>query len=351
MNILADSSLPGLEQAFPKPFKLSLYTEAHEIPNILNNQQILLCRSTLKVNKALLDGHSSSLRYVATASSGTDHIDTSYLQAKEINVIDAKGSNAPAVADYVIATLAFLEKYKAFRGTRAGIIGLGKVGTMVAKRLNAIGMEILCYDPPKSELDSQFHSCSFESLMNCDLLCIHANLHDHQPYPSRNLLNAALLSQLKPGSVIINTSRGGIVDEEALVHLKNAILYCTDVYAKEPQINPKTVAFATLCTPHIAGHSIEAKYAAITMVSQKLHHLYQLPPPKYLVPAVDQSSILTANESWQDTALSLYNPIEETNHLKGATNLELAFQILRKAHQSRHDFSVYSSSPWFSENS
>src|SRR5690554_546410 len=100
MKILADASLPGLLQAFPKPFQLTLYHELKEVPQLLSGKEILLCRSTLKIAEPLLKGH--SLRYLATASSGTDHIDKAYLRANSIELFDAKGSNATAVADYVI---------------------------------------------------------------------------------------------------------------------------------------------------------------------------------------------------------------------------------------------------------
>lgn len=105
MNILADASLPGLKQAFPKPFHLTEYHHPDEIAQLLPGQDILLCRSTLKVNQSLLKNH--CLQYVATASSGTDHLDHLWLGSQNIQVIDAKGSNAQAVADYVVACLAF----------------------------------------------------------------------------------------------------------------------------------------------------------------------------------------------------------------------------------------------------
>ncbi|KTD25983.1 MULTISPECIES: 4-phosphoerythronate dehydrogenase [Legionella] len=339
MKILADASLPGLIEAFPKPFELSVYRHADEIPHLLNDQHILLCRSTLKVNEQLLKGQ--SLRYVATASSGTDHIDYLYLQNNGIELIDAKGSNAVAVADYVIATLAFLQKYKGFSEVQAGVIGVGEVGAKVVKRLMAAGMEVHCYDPLKSEKDPLFSSCTLETILQCDLIAIHANLHDNLPHPSRNLFSETLLNQLKPTAVIINASRGGIMDEEALLQLKKPIIYCTDVYTNEPHINPEIIKSATLCTPHIAGHSIEAKYNAIHMVSKKLHACFNLAPPSISEPAVTGSISFNEVESWQELALHLYNPLEETTLLKSSHHLQQSFLSLRKAHQKRHDFCKY----------
>jgi len=339
MKILADASLPGLVEAFPKPFELSTYLHANEIPNLLKDQQILLCRSTLQVNESLLKGH--SLRYVATASSGTDHIDSLYLKNNAIELIDAKGSNAVAVADYVIASLAFLQKYKGFSGLKAGVIGVGEVGEKVVKRLAAAGMEVHSYDPLRSENDPHFFSCTLDTITQCDLVCIHANLHDNPPYSSRNLFDKRLLNRLKPNAVIINASRGGIVNEEALLQQKKPIIYCTDVYYNEPDINPEIIRLATLCTPHIAGHSLEAKCEAVRMVSRKLHTRLHLSSPTFSEPAIEATNLSNTFKHWQDIALHLYNPFEETNFIKSANNLQQSFLNLRKAHQKRHDFCRY----------
>lgn len=339
IRILADASLPGLDQAFPKPFELSFYKQAEEIQSLLPGQQILICRASLKVNEALLAG--SALDCVATASSGTDHINPQDLRKHAIELIDAKGSNARAVADYVVASLAYLQKAQGFSAKKAGVIGLGEVGSRVAKRLAAAQMEVLTYDPPRSLVDLNFRSCSLEDLTHCDLLTVHANLHDNSPYPSRDLLNADFLSQLKPRVVIINASRGGIVDEEALLGQSKRIIYCTDVYEGEPSVNKELVDFASLCTPHIAGHSIEAKHRAIVMLSEKLHSYYHLAPPNSIFPELKKRLPFEPKPSWQETALSLYNPAEETAFLKAADDLKSTFLTLRKAHLNRHDFCVY----------
>lgn len=338
MNILADAALPGLSEAFPSPFKLTLYTHNEEIPEHLKDQDVLLCRSTLKVNQALLA--SSSIRYVATASSGSDHFDYDFLQLKNIVPIDAKGCNAVAVADYVVSSLAYLDKVALIGGSKAGIVGLGHVGTKVSARLVDAGFEPVSYDPLRANKEHSFVSCSKESLYDCDVLCIHAELHNNEPYPSRNLIDANFLKQLKPGCVIINASRGGIVDEQALLNHPD-IIYCTDVYLNEPQINKEIIARATLSTPHIAGHSLEAKFAAVAIVSKKLHNLLGLPSPAYATPAAPELILDADYNSWQELALKLYNPLAETLQLKQAANLEEAFLLLRKKHNYRHDFCAY----------
>lgn len=340
MNILADASLPGLEAAFPSPFILTLYEKQEDIPLLLNQQDILLCRATLKVNHHLLKDH--QLKYVATASSGTDHIDQAYLKNNDIVLIDAKGCNATAVADYVVSSLAYLEQNKMLKGRKAGVIGMGAVGSKVYRRLNAFNYQIHTYDPPKADANKSFKSCALEDLYECDLLCLHAELHNTNPHPSKNLIDQNFLSQLTAGCTIINASRGGIVNEEALLSNQKALIYCTDVYLNEPALDQRIVDRATLCTPHIAGHSMEAKYGAVAMISHQLHKMMNLPEPVFTQPYLSTKPSSGTHQSWQELVLSLYDPSVETKILKEAQNKEQAFQILRKQHLHRHNFSLYS---------
>ena len=277
MRLLADSTLQNLPALFPSPFKLTLYHTQRELQSLLPTNDILLCRSTLKITAQLLAG--SPIQCVATASSGIDHIDSTYLNEHGIKLFDAKGCNANAVADYIVATLAFLYKNSLLIGKKAGVIGIGEVGSQVVTRLRTIGFDVVCYDPLREIVDHSYPYRSLNELSTCDLLCVHANLHTSSPYPSSKLLNADFLAQLQPGTTIINAARGGIVDEDALLTTAKPITYCTDVYTNEPMINSNIINFATLCTPHIAGHSIEAKIGAVLKLSQHLHHFYGFPLP------------------------------------------------------------------------
>ena len=331
IKILADATLPHLTELFPKPFTLTLYKTSGQIPDLLTDQTILVCRSTLRVNATLLAN--SNIQCVTTASSGIDHIDEAYLNQHHITLFDAKGSNARAVADYVVATIAALHRLRLPMGALAGVVGIGEVGARVVERLQAAGFNVICYDPLK------YSHGTLADLTACDLLCLHPNLHESQPFPSKHLINADFLNQLKSGVVIINASRGGIVDENALLASNKPILYCTDVYNNEPSIDSRIIDFATLCTPHIAGHSIEAKQNAVAQISQKIHQHYGLisPPLELSMPITHVSPC----NQWQDLVLSLYNPMDDTEQLKAAVDKKNAFLKQRLAHQFRHDFNRY----------
>ena len=342
MKILADATLPNLFLLFKEPFSLTVYNNQHELLDLLPNHDVLICRSTLVVSKKLLAN--TQIRCVATASSGVDHIDNEYLKKQKIALFDAKGCNAIAVADYVVATLACLQQNNYVVGNKAGVIGVGEVGTRVVTRLKAAGFNVVCFDPLKASLDKLHHFCPLSELSSCDLLCIHANLHNKAPFPSANLLSRRFLSSLKPGTIIINAARGGIVNEEALLSSSTPITYCTDVYQGEPTINADIVDFAALCTPHIAGHSIESKIKAIVKISQQLHHHFGLPFSPITIPLQGELPILRSTDHWQDTILQLYDPLVDTVVLKSAQDKTRAFLTQRQAHDYRHDFSFYDAS-------
>ena len=336
IKILADASLPALTTLFQTPFDLTLYQTNQDLIDLLPSHHVLLCRSTLRVNACLLSN--SSIDCVATASSGTDHIDSKYLNQHNIQLFDAKGSNARAVADYVVSILAVHQPI----GKLAGVIGVGEVGSRVVERLQAAGFTVICYDPLKTEWDKKHPYATLAELADCDLICIHANLHESAPFPSKNLINADFIAHLKSGVTMINASRGGIVDEDALLQSSQKIAYCTDVYCNEPSIDPRVINFATVCTPHIAGHSIEAKQAAMVQLSEQLHHYYKLP----MTTAFEVSQHREVNDqhsaiTWQDHVKQLYNPLTETQILKSAADKQNAFLTQRKLHQQRHDFNCY----------
>lgn len=325
-TILADATIPDLQELFSRYFKLTTYQNHEEFYNKQKIGDALICRSTLKITQDLLiDSH---FQFVATASSGVDHIAADYLANHCIPLFDAKGANANSVADYVASTLISLEKHHGLVPTTAGIIGMGEVGSRVYDRLAHQGLTMHCYDPLKRMRHPKHrYTNDLNDLQACDLICIHANWHKNPPFPSHLMINNDFLNQLKPGTIIINASRGWIVDEAALLKLKT-LYYCTDVYANEPNIDSDLIEYATICTPHIAGHSIEGKKNATRILSQKIHAHYHLPtPPAQSYPCLGP--------------LELYDPMTDTLVLKSAPDKKTAFLTQRSNHQFRHDYILY----------
>lgn len=327
IKVLADATLPALDKAFPEAFfSLSLYEPQDCAFNKLSDHEALVCRSTLAVTSQWVD--QSPLKIIATASSGTDHIDKTALDKNSIRLFDAKGSNALAVVNYVLACLAYLQQTQYVTCHQVGIIGLGAVGSLLASQLRALAFRVVGFDP----LKPGFRSDPLEQVLQSDVLCLHPNLHSHPPFPSVNWVNQAFLEQIPAGSAIINAARGGIVDEQALLATDKDLFYCTDVFKQEPAINPSVVTQAILATPHIAGHTLEAKHRAVALVSQQIHQAYGLPFVDKITPPPSPQWLLSPQQ-WQEQVLAHYNPYAETQQLKQASDKTQAFKTLRKKHQ------------------
>jgi erythronate-4-phosphate dehydrogenase len=326
MNILIDSSLPLASKLFQTPLKLLYYNTLQELQEKLAQAQGLICRANTKINHSLLGN--SALKFIATASSGIDHIDIEHCKEHNIKIFSAHGSNANAVADYVITTLAVLQKqHYVFKNI--AIVGLGAVGNTVALRLKNLKYKIAYYDPFVA--NTNFTTCKLEELHNFDLISLHTNLHDTNPHPSVKLINGGLLTTLKPNTVIINTARGEVVDEEALIQQKH-LVYCTDVYAHEPNINKAVITYAKICTPHIAGHSITAKNNIMINLQRQIYGYLKLEGHREEIPLL-RLGITSVRES----LLEQYNPLEDTDALKQAANIQETFLTLRKNHPPRYD--------------
>ncbi len=334
LRVMADATLPDLELWFPQPFKLTLYNTRSIEQIDLNDHEILLCRSTLRVNEQL--SGIKAIECVATASSGTDHILANLLQQQNITLFDAKGSNAHAVADYILASIAHLTQRGLLKGNRAAVVGAGHVGSQVAVKLRMIGFEVILIDPVKQFNQPDFISGELSDLSTCDLICIHANLHNTQPWPSQNLFNEDLLSKLKPDVVLMNAARGGIVNEVDLLNTPPSMIYCTDVYANEPGPSTEIIQRATICTPHIAGHCIEAKTRAVIQLSAQIHQHYGL-ECRQVSPVFPLTKKINISKNWQEKILDHYNPGIETATLKAANDSKNVFLEQRAAHVFRHE--------------
>lgn len=229
----------------------------------------LLIRSVTKVDYRLLEG--TSIYFVGTATSGTDHIDESYCMTNRITVRSAKGSNAIAVCEYVLLCLEMANKSS---GT-IGIVGFGEIGSRLAKYASDLGFEVVVNDPFKRDsiiANSGYNYASFEELIrHSDIISLHIPLHSHL-HPTLNLLDLHHRSSIKNGTTIIHACRGGVVNEEAFLRLNNNDQFemYVDVWENEPNINPSSVLATQLATPHIAGYTLTAKQNAGEMVSTAL---------------------------------------------------------------------------------
>jgi len=284
LRILADRQLAQVDQAFSSLGDVTLFDADSLGPETVRESDVLLVRSVTQVDAELLAG--SSVRFVGTATSGTDHVDTAYLEQEGIGFAHAGGSNAEAVVDYCLAAMASLYKPDTISTISVGIVGYGFVGSALVRRLEAAGVTVRVCDPPLAESGFQRQFLPLEALSSCDLVSLHVPLTSSGSYPTLNLIDSSFLSTMKENSVLLNSCRAGVVDEAALLGQSKRLRYVADVWLGEPNPNPHLVSLSILATPHIAGYSRRAKVSATLMLSSELAEFLVAPePPQWMPPS------------------------------------------------------------------
>jgi len=234
----------------------------------VEDAEMLLVRSVTPVSAELLDG--SEVRFVASATIGVDHIDTPYLAARGITFAHAPGSNANSVAEYVVAALIFSAARQGvpLAGRTLGIVGVGNVGSRVARLAAALGVRCLLNDPPLRRRTGDERLLPLEEVLaESDIVTMHVPLTFSGDDPTFHLAGESFFAAMRAGATFINTSRGAVVDEAALrVHRAELADVILDVWEDEPAPSPATIEIASLATPHIAGYSYDGKVNGTQMI-------------------------------------------------------------------------------------
>lgn len=255
-KIVIDSAVPYIRGVFEPWFKVEYVPGAAIDASMVRDASALVIRTRTKCNAALLEG--SAVEVIATATIGFDHIDMAWCRDHGIAAFNAPGCNADAVMEYVFAALNVFGCRKSLQGATLGVVGVGQVGHRVADMGRRRGFRVLENDPPLEAAgtsEREFVPVGY-LLEHSDIVTIHIPLWEQ----NRNFADAAFFSRMKPGAIFINASRGGIVDEDALLQARPRLGgLAIDVWKGEPDINLALLEAADIATPHIAGYSIVGK--------------------------------------------------------------------------------------------
>ncbi|MEM7026921.1 MAG: 4-phosphoerythronate dehydrogenase [Pseudomonadota bacterium] len=274
LKIVADQQITLATEAFSSFGDVSLVNGRHLSQADIIDADVLLVRSVTSVNQTLLAN--SKIKFVGSATSGTDHIDTNYLANQKIEFHYAPGSNARSVAEYVLsALLSFTNQFDfSLKDKTIGIIGVGNVGSSVHSIMRTLGLKCLLNDPPRANSESDFPNTDLDELCNrSDIVTVHTPLIEAGSYKTRDLIDKNLLNFCHEDVVIINTSRGAIINESDLLSFKQSNPYSKlilDVWQNEPDINLDLLKLAEIATPHIAGYSFEGKLKATQQLQKAL---------------------------------------------------------------------------------
>lgn len=272
-RILADENMPLVQELFgPIASSITLKAGRDIQQKDLQNIDVLLVRSITQVNSELLSG--TQVKFVGSATIGTDHIDQDWLASRNIAFFSSPGCNADAVTDYVIASLCYWQNKtkQSWLDKTIAVIGCGNVGGRIATRLLNAGVSVLCNDPPRQELEGgDFYS--LDQALTADIICLHTPLTKSGNHPTHHLINKKAISALKPGALIISAGRGPVIDEAALkerIEQRNDLSLIMDVWETEPIPDQQLLASSMLSTPHIAGYSLDGKIRGSWMLRQAL---------------------------------------------------------------------------------
>ncbi len=282
-NILADQNIPFVREAFSHLGRIRTLAGHAITPEALEDAAILLVRSVTQVDARLV--RESCLRFVGSATIGTDHIDRAALQAHQITFAHSPGSGAEAINEYVIAALMFLMSENKLRSKTPalGVVGCGNIGTRVAQSAQALGLRILCSDPPlEAAGGAQWPLVPLHTVLrHADIITLHVPLTHTGPHQTGHMIGRNALRQMKPSAWLINTSRGAVVESRALRQallggsIAGAIL---DVWENEPAPSLSLLRAVRLATPHIAGHSFDGKLLGTVKLYRAVTHHFGIEP-------------------------------------------------------------------------
>jgi erythronate-4-phosphate dehydrogenase len=345
MNIFADENIPLVREAFSQFGNVTTFNGRQISANHLIDAEVLLVRSITTVNEQLLKN--TKIKFVGSATIGFDHIDLNYLQNQRIGFARAPASNAISAAEYIIAALLTLSQTQHFdlAHKTVGIIGCGNVGSRVLNRLQTLGVKCLINDPPLKLKQS----VDLKEILKCDIITIHVPLILDGEHPTFELINEAFLNELKDSAILINTSRGKVVDETALLKHADRLNLVLDVWRNEPNVNQALLEKACLATPHIAGYSFDGKIRGTTMIYEACCDYFNaekkwtanLPkPPVEKIVFSDQISKEKALRLAVQACYDIRADDAKLRQIKNSIESNKYFDQLRKNYPIRREFST-----------
>ena len=312
MKIIVDENIAFGKEAFEQ-FGEVVLISGRDISNAhLKDSDALIVRSITNVNQELLNG--TKIKFVGTATIGTDHIDVDYLEKSNIAFASAAGSNSHAVTEYVFSAITHLvNKHKIkLEDLSIGVIGYGNIGTKVCAVAEALGLRVLKNDPPVERKTGRKDFYKLEEALSCDIVTLHVPLNNGGADNTYHMLNDKNISLINERTILINSSRGPVIDNKALKErllIKKDILTVLDVWEKEPDYDAELMNLVELATPHIAGYSFEGKVNGTVMVYKALcEFLNVLPTWKPELPVVSNNQIdIDGNETTEKMLSNIFN--------------------------------------------
>lgn len=349
MKIVADDKLVLLDETFGLHAQVNRVSGRDITPATLGDADVLLLRSVTTAGPELLGD--SQVRFVGTATSGTDHLDLPWLESRGIRWASAPGCNADAAAQYSLALIweACRRMGRDPRSQRVGIIGRGKVGGRLMRLLQALNIACVACDPPLA-LAGEAGLVDLDQALQQDIVSLHVPLTCHGTYATHSMLDIPRLARMRDGAILVNTARGEVVDGAALLRNCRAgrLHAALDVWPGEPAIDLRLLQATVLASPHVAGYSKEGKQNGTLMIYQEflrwLGEAVTVPAP---CASPDLIHCLSGQgDPLTDVLDTVCGVAEDDRAMRaqlppGHHDTATAFDQLRSAYRLRHDFGAW----------
>ena len=319
MKVIIDHKIPYIKEAISRIADEVVFLPGNAFTKeAVKDADALIVRTRTTCNRELLEG--SQVKFIATATIGYDHIDTEYCREAGITWTNCPGCNAGSVEQYVHSVLLLLKREKGLdlEKSTIGIVGVGHVGSRVKRMAEGLGMKVLLNDPPRSE-QGESGFVDLETIAReCDVITFHTPLSREGRYATFHLVNHEFLVSLKRTPYIINSSRGEVVDTDALLvalaagKVRDVVI---DTWENEPDINHELLDVAFLATPHIAGYSADGKANATRMSLEALCKFFHIEATFDIMP--DKVDIHFSTDK-EEAYLQAYNPKCDSEWLKAS---------------------------------
>lgn len=332
INVIADAYIPYLDPLESRPNVVVHRLEPEQFTReAVHDADALLVRTRTRCDATLLAG--SRVSFVGTATIGLDHIDGAWCDANGIEWCNAPGCNAPAVAQYVLASLLTIHG-ETLAGRTLGVVGAGHVGSITARWAEGLGMRVLCCDPPRARREGPGRFVTYDELLCAsDIVTLHTPLTRTGTDATFHLLGTSAVARMRHGVTVVNAARGPVADTQALLRgmeegrIRHAVI---DTWEGEPRhIDAELMARADIATPHIAGYSEAGKRRASSMVLGRLYSHFGLGtmPVDTAIPPVPERVTAEALRATCD-------PVADTAALRSSP---MTFERLRDTYRLRRE--------------
>lgn len=341
--------MPFAAEFFQDIGELTAFSGRTLTANDVANADALLVRSITKVNQALLNDN-KQLSFVGTATIGVDHIDQNYLKQRQVSFHSAPGCNAVSVAEYVLSSMVILaERYLLnLKSMTVGIVGAGNTGSRLSEKLTALNIKHVLCDPLLAEDDDKREFVPLEQALSCDIVSLHVPLTREGQHSTYHLLDAKRLAQLNENQILINACRGEVIDNQALLAMKQSghqLKLVLDVWEAEPNILMALIEYCEIATAHIAGYSLEGKARGTEILYRALCQQLKITPTKQLqdflpTPSIDYLEIKQEfNEILLNQLVKMVYDVRRDDAIFRQQIKTQGFDHIRKTYPTRREFS------------